>query len=67
MDTEKKSLSVADWCRRHQLSRPTCYAEINSGRLRTFKVGSRRLITEEADNAWVEAREREAMGVVLHG
>ena len=43
-----------------RLSRQTVYNEINSGRLRTFNVGRRRMVSAEALRDWVQAREAEA-------
>ncbi len=44
---------------------PTLYEEINAGRLRTFKIQSRRLISEKAILDYIEAAEREASGRAL--
>ena len=40
-------------------SRQTFYNEVNSGRLRTYKVGRRRFASEEACVEYVRAREAE--------
>jgi excisionase family DNA binding protein len=42
------------------LARATVYAEINSGRLKSFKVGRRRLISPQSLEAWVRNAERAA-------
>lgn len=57
------ALSVEDTMRAAGLSRQTIYDEINAGRLRSFKVGHRRLISPAALAQWVsdaEARTMEA-------
>jgi excisionase family DNA binding protein len=41
-------------------SRATVYKEINSGRLKTIKVGRRRLIPWEAAEDWLRQLQREA-------
>jgi excisionase family DNA binding protein len=45
--------SVEDFIKTSGLSRATVYKEINEGRLRTFKVGRRRLISEQARRDWI--------------
>ena len=49
----KVSLSVPEVMDRTGLSRQAVYNEINSGRLKSFKVGRRRLVSPAALNAWV--------------
>ena len=44
---------------RLQINRNLIYKEINAGRLRSYKVGRRRFITEEACVEYVRAREAE--------
>ena len=46
------------------LSRATIYAEINEGRLRTYKVGRRRMVSHDALANWIKARESEMQGAV---
>ena len=46
------------------LSRATIYVEINEGRLRTYKVGRRRMVSHDALASWVKARESEMQGAV---
>ena len=55
-----RSLTVNQVVERNQLSRQTIYNEINAGRLRTFKVGKSRRITEQAEQDWIHEREAEA-------
>ena len=43
-------------------SRQTIYNEINAGRLRSYKVGRRRFISEEACVDYIRAREAETQG-----
>ena len=49
--------SVDELARASGLSRVKLYEEINSGALRSFKVGNRRLITPQAWFAFVASRE----------
>ena len=44
-------------------SRQTVYNEINAGRLRSYKVGRRRFISEEALVEYIRAREAETQEV----
>jgi len=53
-------LSVPEVMSSTGLSRQTVYREINSGRLRSFKVGKRRLVSPAALADWVRRLEREA-------
>ena len=52
--------SIPKVCELLDLSHPSIYSEINSGRLRSFKVGRRRFVSQEAINAWIRDREAEA-------
>jgi excisionase family DNA binding protein len=53
-------LSVPDVMAAVGLSRSVVYREINSGRLKSFKVGKRRLISPQALNDWVAKLEKTA-------
>ena len=44
--------TVEEFLADNRISRATFYVEVNSGRLRTFKVGTRRLVTREAATEW---------------
>ena len=46
----------------HDLGRSTVYEEIKKGRLRTFLVGKRRLISVEAAANWRRKLEEETAG-----
>ena len=50
--SEKLCFSINDFALANGICRQTVYNEINSGRLRTKKVGRRRLIPKEAAEAW---------------
>ena len=52
--------TINGFCRRHKLCRQTAYNEINAGRLRTYKIGKSRRITEDADRDWLKDREQDA-------
>jgi len=52
----ERLMSVTGAAVRLGISRATLYAEIGSGRLRTVKVGRRRLIPASAIDAYIAAR-----------
>jgi excisionase family DNA binding protein len=54
--------SIPDVVARTSLSRSTVYEEMASGRLRSVKVGRRRLITESALVAYIEGLDAVAIG-----
>ncbi len=51
--------SVEAFGKAHHLGRTTVYEEIKEGRLRTFQVGKRRLISVEAAAEYRRQREEE--------
>ena len=54
---------VGTFAKDHDIGRTTVYEEIKEGRLRTCKVGKRRLISDEAAADWRRKREEETSGV----
>jgi len=55
------SFSVEEWCRHRKLSRASFYTLAQEGKApRSYRVGSRRYISAEADAAWLREREAEA-------
>lgn len=48
------TLSISEACSTLSLSRSSIYKLINSGRLRTIKIGSRTLVTSESLKALVD-------------
>lgn len=54
------ALTVKDVMQRTKLCRQSVYNEINSGRLKTFRVGNRRLVSPSALSEWVKSLERAA-------
>lgn len=54
------AVSPADAARLIGLGRTRLYEEIRSGKLRSFKLGKRRLIPITALQEWIAARETEA-------
>lgn len=54
------ALTVKDVMQRTKLCRQSVYNEINSGRLKTFRVGNRRLVSPAALSEWVKSLERAA-------
>ena len=59
-DVPVVGLSVPEVMASTGLSRQSVYSEINSGRLRSFKVGKRRLVSPTALTAWVTRLEKGA-------
>jgi len=43
------------------VSRQTVYDEINSGRLKTFRIGRRRFVSDDALRKYIKDRERAAV------
>lgn len=56
----KKLISIKEAVALTGLSHVTLYNEINAGRLKSLKVGRRRLIRPAALSEWIEQREKEA-------
>lgn len=56
----KKLLSIKEAQLQTGLSHVTLYNEINAGRLKSLKVGRRRLIRPQALQDWIKEREQEA-------
>jgi hypothetical protein len=54
------SFTLDEWCVRRRISRAMFYKLPDEQRPRTHNVGTRVLISTEADAAWVRAREAEA-------
>lgn len=57
----RRAFSVETAFKRMGLGRTSFYDEIKHGRLRTFKVGARRLVAEDAIDEWIAAREAETL------
>lgn len=55
MTAPKRLYSVAETAAQTDLSRAQTYIEIREGRLRSVKVGRRRLVPAEAIDAWLAA------------
>ncbi len=49
---EKSSNSIDEFCLLEDVSRTLAYDEINRGRLKSFTVGRRRLISKDARTEW---------------
>jgi predicted DNA-binding transcriptional regulator AlpA len=55
-----QSLTIPEWCARHQISRALFYNLMKAGKApRIMKVGSAVRIRDEADRDWCRAREAE--------
>jgi len=57
----KAGYSIPEIIEMTGLCRQSIYNQINSGNLRTFKVGRRRLVSPAALNQWVKDRETETV------
>jgi hypothetical protein len=56
------AMSIAEFCRRHDLSEPFYYKLQKQGRgPKTIKIGARTLISVEAATKWRRAQERRSM------
>ena len=54
------ALTIKDVCKALNVTHPTVYKEIQSGRLQTFTIGRRRLVTPDALKDYIKAREKVA-------
>lgn len=55
------SFTIGEWCERRRVSRAMYYKLREQGRApKTHYAGAKALISDEADAAWVAAREAEA-------
>lgn len=55
-----RSYTLEEWSALRRIGRTSAFKEVSSGRLKTYKVGTRRFVTEEADAQWLHDREAEA-------
>lgn len=58
---QKAALSVPEACHIAGIKNDRLYAEINSGRLPSVKIGKRRLIRRESLDKWLKDRETETV------
>ena len=56
-----KSKPFRQFCDDHQISYPTGYKEIEEGRLRIHKIGSRTMVSDQAERDWIAACENRAV------
>ena len=61
-ETPSLALPIAKAMEATGLGRNSIYEEINAGRLRSFRVGRRRLVSEKAILDWIADREAEVQG-----
>ena len=52
---EVRAHTIPQFCKRNNIGRTTTYGEIRSGRLKAKKVGSRTIITSEAEDEWLDS------------
>jgi hypothetical protein len=58
---EQRSFTIGEWCEHRRISRAMFYKLAAQGLApRTHNAGIKRLISGEADAAWVRARESES-------
>ncbi|MEI9405914.1 DNA-binding protein [Mesorhizobium argentiipisi] len=62
--TEPRALSIPDFTRWAAIGRSKAYMEIQAGRLKTRKIGSRTVIPIEDARAWFDAQ---PSGFATHG
>jgi excisionase family DNA binding protein len=53
----RRALRVNEFCEAYRVSRSTAYRLIAEGKLKTVKVGNRRLVPVDAAEALLEAKE----------
>jgi excisionase family DNA binding protein len=49
----KRAYSIGEFCRLYELGRTKTYQEINAGRLKAVKIGSKTLIRADDAEAWL--------------
>ena len=49
----KRAYSISSFCGAYEIGRTKTYDEINSGRLKTVKVGRRRIIPHDNAEEWL--------------
>ncbi len=59
---QKQNYEISGFCDAYNVSRQTVYREIAKGRLKSYKVGRRRLISRQAGEEWQRRLEAEAEG-----
>jgi hypothetical protein len=51
-EVERKTYSIKEFCLAYRMGRSSCFQEIKSGRLKSYKRGRSRRISKEAAEAW---------------
>ena len=49
---EKEAFSLNEFCTRHGVSRHFAYDEIGAGRLQTYMIKNKRMVSRQAADAW---------------
>ena len=49
----QRAMSIAEFCERYGPGRTKAYEELKSGRLRSWKMGKRTIITEDDAEDWL--------------
>ena len=56
-----RSKTVKQFCKHHRITKPTFYKEVNSGRIRVFKIGSLTRISDAAEKQYIVDSEARAI------
>jgi excisionase family DNA binding protein len=54
--SDRRALSIVEFCHRYGVGRSKAYEEIKAGRLRAIKIGNRTLIIVDDAEAWLLSR-----------
>ncbi len=54
--SDVRALDIDTFCRKYSIGRTMTYAEIKAGRLKTAKIGKKRLIPSEAAEEWFKQK-----------
>jgi hypothetical protein len=49
----KRVLSISEFCHDYSVSKTLAYQFINEGKLRSLKIGAKRVVTDDAAEEWL--------------
>ena len=55
---EKEAFSLTEFCTRHGVNRHKAYEEISAGRLASYMLGNKRMVSRHAADEWQTAAEK---------
>ena len=55
---EKEAFSLTEFCARHGVNRHKAYEEIAAGRLQSYMLGNKRMVSRHAADAWQSVIEK---------